>query len=85
MKNLKIENIFIWKIDDKLARLLARWHVNLKIWQVGMFIGLLARKNEMLAHRPRWQASHAYHVISQALSEAVSYPESSKVFKVLLK
>ena len=38
----KLKNIFFWNIVEKLAPFLARW-------QVGMFIGTLARKNEMLA------------------------------------
>ena len=41
------------RMFEKLARLLAGWHVKLKnwhaVWHVGMFIGTLARKNEKLA------------------------------------
>ena len=54
---------------EKLARNLARWHPKLKywhaIWQVAMFIGTLARKNEKLAHflhigtQVPWYVNHA--------------------------
>ena len=55
---------------EKLARFLARWQAKLKhwhgLWNVGAFIGTLARKNEkvarfwhegMLACKPNWHVS----------------------------
>ena len=54
---------------ENLARLLTRWHVNLKhwhaVWHVGTLIGTLARKNEKLARfwyvgtQARWHINHA--------------------------